>query len=289
MSRNHQTDQPRYTPNANEISQDANREWPAPRPSVSLSLDVLNINEPCPADWSAMSSEGEARRFCDQCELHVHDLSAMPRVEAEALLESKASESNGPGEAPARLCVRYLKDADGRILTLEDQPAAKTSGDCGPSHPARTSGSGAGSSRRRHARRGHVMSGLAGSLTVIGGALMTLLSPAPESQGGLTGWLSDTLIGMKTVWQNHADSQNPPPRLMGRVIMGAVAEPVPLMGAVPMDVITPEPQPEAPEESPERDPNEGHHPVEVMGDISFDLSQVDQQPETLPATPAQSE
>ena len=53
-----------------------------------------------------MSVEG-ARRFCDRCSQHVHDLSAMPESEARAVL-ARAEE----GE---RVCVRYHADARGEI------------------------------------------------------------------------------------------------------------------------------------------------------------------------------
>ncbi|MEQ1635027.1 MAG: hypothetical protein ABL997_21790, partial [Planctomycetota bacterium] len=52
----------------------------------------------------------ERRRFCAQCRLHVHDLSAMTRDEVDALLRS-------PG--PGRLCVRLFRRADGRVLTRD--------------------------------------------------------------------------------------------------------------------------------------------------------------------------
>lgn len=72
-------------------------------------LDRIAIASPCTADWNAMT--GDARsRFCGQCRLHVHDLSAMTTVEAEALLLAA-----GKG----RLCVRFHRRADGRVLTQD--------------------------------------------------------------------------------------------------------------------------------------------------------------------------
>jgi hypothetical protein len=53
-----------------------------------------------------MTHEGR-KRFCADCKKHVHDLSAMPRAEAEALLQSSAEGS---------LCVRYIYDQYGQIM-----------------------------------------------------------------------------------------------------------------------------------------------------------------------------
>ena len=49
----------------------------------------------------------ERVRFCDQCELHVYNLSAMTRREAERLITSSED----------RLCIRFHRRADGTILT----------------------------------------------------------------------------------------------------------------------------------------------------------------------------
>lgn len=71
-------------------------------------LDDIRIASPCPADWSAMSGD-ERRRFCSQCKLHVYDLSAMTRREAEALVATR----------DGRLCVRFFRRADGKVLTQD--------------------------------------------------------------------------------------------------------------------------------------------------------------------------
>lgn len=60
------------------------------------SLDVIPIASPCTEDWSRMHGS-EAVKFCDKCQLHVHNLSAMPEAEANALLARREG----------RLCVRY--------------------------------------------------------------------------------------------------------------------------------------------------------------------------------------
>jgi hypothetical protein len=46
-------------------------------------------------------------RFCDQCSLHVYNLSAMTRRDAERLVMN----------TEGRLCVRFYRRADGTILT----------------------------------------------------------------------------------------------------------------------------------------------------------------------------
>lgn len=54
----------------------------------------LPIPEPCDADWDAMTGDDQ-RRFCDHCQKHVHDLSAMTESEARGV-------TSEPG-----VCVRY--------------------------------------------------------------------------------------------------------------------------------------------------------------------------------------
>jgi len=69
-------------------------------------LDGVKVAAPCPADWGKMVGD-ERVRYCNQCELHVYNLSGMTRREAEALVTS----------AEGRLCVRFYRRADGTILT----------------------------------------------------------------------------------------------------------------------------------------------------------------------------
>lgn len=51
------------------------------------------------------------KRFCDECELHVHDLAAMTKREAKAVLASEATEG---------LCIRYLYDQHGAVVFSDD-------------------------------------------------------------------------------------------------------------------------------------------------------------------------
>jgi len=77
---------------------------------AQFSLEQLNVAEPCHASWKEMRGKGTGR-FCGHCQKTVHDLSAMPREEAERLLCQSGGE----------LCVRFTKSADGHVLTLDYQ------------------------------------------------------------------------------------------------------------------------------------------------------------------------
>jgi len=67
----------------------------------------LPIQNPCHEDWTAMPSDGDARRFCDQCNQHVHDLSSMTEHGARTVLAER--------RANGRVCVRYTMDDRGNI------------------------------------------------------------------------------------------------------------------------------------------------------------------------------
>lgn len=73
--------------------------------SLSKDLDSLRITEPCPKKWSEMAGDHE-KRFCEHCNLHVHNLSAMKPNQIQALART-----------PGRRCVAYLETKDGRIRT----------------------------------------------------------------------------------------------------------------------------------------------------------------------------
>jgi hypothetical protein len=78
---------------------------------TKVSLDVLRVKSPCTEDWNAMGGD-ERVRFCAGCGRDVHNLSALPREEAERLL----------CEAAGRLCVRFERTEQGAIKTLEYAP-----------------------------------------------------------------------------------------------------------------------------------------------------------------------
>jgi ankyrin repeat protein len=70
-------------------------------------LNNVTIPTPCSADWNSMIGNDQVR-FCEHCNLDVHNLSRMTRSQAQRLV----ARANG------RLCVRYHHDAAGRPLTL---------------------------------------------------------------------------------------------------------------------------------------------------------------------------
>ena len=74
-------------------------------------LDRGGIVSPCPVSWNSMSGT-DVTRTCATCARQVHDLSAMTTAKAEALLFSSNE----------RICVRYVRSADGTIQT-KDRPA----------------------------------------------------------------------------------------------------------------------------------------------------------------------
>ena len=71
-----------------------------------MRANEIPIASPCSADWRTMKAS-DTKRFCDACQKHVHDLSAMTPEGARALLASPPTEG---------LCVRYLHDAHGDIV-----------------------------------------------------------------------------------------------------------------------------------------------------------------------------
>jgi hypothetical protein len=71
-------------------------------------LDRIQVAEPCNASWDAMTGD-DRKRFCGECKLHVYNLSAMRRSEAEALLQG----------AQGRVCGRFFRRPDGTLITQE--------------------------------------------------------------------------------------------------------------------------------------------------------------------------
>lgn len=80
--------------------------------SIRRALDVIEIQNPCPASWELMAGDAK-RRFCAHCNKFVHNLIEMPSDEAERLVCSGAGD----------LCVRFARDPQtDRILTLDYRP-----------------------------------------------------------------------------------------------------------------------------------------------------------------------
>jgi anti-sigma-K factor RskA len=64
---------------------------------------VPRIDKPCSAAWDKMAGD-EKRRFCEHCQLHVHNLSEMTTQEQVAFMKA-------PGE---RKCVIYSKPTNAK-------------------------------------------------------------------------------------------------------------------------------------------------------------------------------
>lgn len=77
-------------------------------PQPTADLDAIVISSPCTVPWESMTGD-EARRFCGQCRLHVHDTSQMSRRRVRALL------TNTNGEC----CLRVWRRPDGRVITKD--------------------------------------------------------------------------------------------------------------------------------------------------------------------------
>ncbi|MBX3119133.1 MAG: hypothetical protein KF784_08720 [Fimbriimonadaceae bacterium] len=71
-------------------------------------LNQLNVQKPCPKEWDAMHGD-DKKRFCDHCQKHVHNISAMNKEDAERLLANRTG----------AICVRYTQEADGRLVTTD--------------------------------------------------------------------------------------------------------------------------------------------------------------------------
>src|SRR5687768_15535544 len=68
---------------------------------------VPRISQPCFQHWSAMAGD-DKRRFCDHCQLHVHNLTAMSAAEQQTLLSQRGT----------RQCIAYLAaDSSIRVRT----------------------------------------------------------------------------------------------------------------------------------------------------------------------------
>lgn len=71
-------------------------------------LENVQIASPCGVSWTAMDGDDRVR-FCKECKLHVFNLSAMTRSEAERIVK----------QAEGRLCVRYFQRLDGTVMTRD--------------------------------------------------------------------------------------------------------------------------------------------------------------------------
>ena len=85
--------------------------------TVSLPLlDRVRTASPCSVGWDQMSGD-ERTRLCAECNLDVHNISQMTRVEAEEFLASKFNNLGEPHEH--RVCALIYRRADGTIITAD--------------------------------------------------------------------------------------------------------------------------------------------------------------------------
>ncbi len=73
-------------------------------PTSPLSLKVLH---PCTRTWDSLDGDTH-RRYCDDCNLHVHNVSELTDHQARKLLAS-----------PGRICISGLAKSDGLLLTKD--------------------------------------------------------------------------------------------------------------------------------------------------------------------------
>jgi hypothetical protein len=71
-------------------------------------LDQVKVASPCPADWDSMTGD-ERSRFCAQCGKDVHNISGMPREDAEVFLRGVVGD----------VCIRLYRRDDGTVLTAD--------------------------------------------------------------------------------------------------------------------------------------------------------------------------
>ena len=71
-------------------------------------LDRMRIASPCHVGWENMKGD-ERTRFCAQCSLNVHNISAMTRDEVASLV----------AKTEGRICARLYRRADGTVLTRD--------------------------------------------------------------------------------------------------------------------------------------------------------------------------
>ena len=71
-------------------------------------LNETQVASPCRAEWALMAGDDKVR-FCQGCQLHVYNLSAMDVEEAADLIASH----------DGQLCVRFYRRLDGTVLTRD--------------------------------------------------------------------------------------------------------------------------------------------------------------------------
>lgn len=160
--------------------------------SAKLELNRIEVASPCPARWEDMTGD-ERSRFCQHCQKHVFNFSAMTRVEAEQLIVEK--EGN--------LCARMYRRKDGTVLTA----------DC-PVGQKMTWGQ----------RRKKALAAVAGVVLFVGAVLAARLNN--EDAGRESKVVAKIRENWRdfTIWLGVATPppQMPPPVLVPQMVMGAI-------------------------------------------------------------------
>ncbi len=74
----------------------------------NFSLEQIRIAAPCSVPWDSMQGDSR-KRFCEQCQLHVYNISDMTRQVAEEFLQQEKG----------RVCINMYKREDGTVLTQD--------------------------------------------------------------------------------------------------------------------------------------------------------------------------
>jgi hypothetical protein len=182
-------------------------------------LDRLQIASPCSARWEDMTGD-ERTRHCGQCNLAVHNISAMTRPEAEAFL---ARHFDGDKNIYGRVCAQFYRRADGTILTAECPVGL--------------------AAVRARARRT-----LARAAAAVGLTTLVAWAAARESQSAQFAYSQP--LATIAAWLRQPTAPPPPtPPLRGKIAMGMVVAPR----------FVPPVAPAAPVPSPKQTATEGAH------------------------------
>ncbi|MGC4071849.1 MAG: hypothetical protein QM760_04915 [Nibricoccus sp.] len=74
-----------------------------------IPLSTLRIDKPCSQNWESMAGD-DRRRFCAQCQHHVHNLSQLTEREIQKILNTDG-----------RVCGMLVRDPFGRLITKPER------------------------------------------------------------------------------------------------------------------------------------------------------------------------
>ena len=77
-------------------------------------IQQIKIDSPCSMNWDEMDGDAQ-KRFCNSCQLHVHNFAEMHLSEVKKVLGS----SN-------HVCAKILQRPDGSIVTIDDRPTRRS-------------------------------------------------------------------------------------------------------------------------------------------------------------------